>query len=251
MKVFIPQQRELEGEPPFGLRFHTPSGKCKLHSNRVLTWMISTKIPLKGVSFGGTDTYGAPPYPFYWDGPEEPEWTPRYEVIFGGCNDRKHGGVHRRWGTQPLNTYLRGHFCLKPIGNDLLTGWARANEVGEHVLVQQYFKSGWWGRFGDTSRITIREQLQQNIVTFPLLRRSGIIRDNTKLAFWDQSKQVSELPFGDDPFRLFLGKDLLEAYHRWLPEYLRHYRANDFNIPIEEVIETHVKRTCESLPRSG
>lgn len=248
MEIHFPQRQEIEGEPPFGLRFRKQSPDCRFESNRVLTWMISTMIPLKDVSYKGTDTYGEPSYPFYWDCPESRQWSPRIEVLFGGCDVIKHGCAHKRWGTQPLNTYLRGHFCHKPIGNDLRTGWARANEVGEHVLVQQYFKSGWWGKFGDTSRIIIREQLEQNFAAFPLIKQFGIIKDDTQVVFWDQSKHVSELPFGDDPFKLFLGKELPEAYHRWLPEYLRHYRSKDFSIPIEEVIEKYV---IEPLSRSG
>lgn len=195
--------------------------------------MVSTGVALPEVSFKDN-----PIYPFYWDIPENPSWTFRYELLVGNFSNRKHGAIHKEWGTQPLNTFLRGHFCLKPIDNDLRTGWARANEVGEHVLIQQYFKSGWWG---NGNRIIMREQLRQNVAGIPVLKQIGLLKPDTQVVFWDQSKLEKELPFGDDPFKLFSARDLPNAYHRWLPEYLRHYRSNDFNMPVDGVIKRYVE----------
>lgn len=233
--IHFPQRREITGKPPFTWKYRHGfyEQNRDYDDSRVLVWMLSTGVVLPEVSFKDK-----PVYPFYWDSPESPSWTLRYELLVANFSNRNHGEMQKKWGTQPLNTFLRGHFCLKPVNSDLRTGWARANEVGEHVLIQQYFKSGWWGN-GD--RIIIKEQLQQNLIGIPLLRQIGILNPDTQVVFWDQSKNEKELPFGDDPFKLFLARDLPETYHRWLPEYLRHYRANDFEFPIEEVIERYVK----------
>lgn len=207
-------------------------------TNRLLVWMLSTQIPLPEVIYHPEK----PLYPFYWDGPENPSYTPRHELLVGAWDDRKHGSIQRRFGTQPLNTYLRGHFCVKPIGNDLRTGWARANKVGEFILVQQYFKSGWWG---SGNRTVIREQLRQNLKSIPLLRELGILKPDTPVYFMDQSKPGTEIAFGHDPFRLFRADSLPDAYHEWLPQYLREWRPNDFGMPIEEVIDRYVRDGLE------
>ncbi len=234
VEIVFPQRDHVKGGLPFNAIFDDkemyphPKGAPEGESNRVMVWMVSTKIPLLGVIY----KEDMPLYPFYWDGPETPEWIPRFEFL---VETRKHGAIHRRWGTQPLNTYLRGHFCLKPMQG---YGWVRAGAVGEFVLVQQYFKSGWWG---NGSRIVIAEQIEQNKVGIPLLRQLGVLKQDTNVYFMDQSKPEGEIRFGHDPFRLFRANGLLEAYHKWLPKYLREWRSGDFGMPIDEVIDRYVK----------
>jgi len=193
MNVAFPQKSLLEGELPFNLRF-------KGLNDRIDIWMLSTKIPLPDVIFKGD----VPLYPFYWDTPENPEWTPRYELLLGTYNqDGKHGAIHKKWGTQPLTTYIRGHFCLKP--------HPRAIEVGENVLIQQYFKSGWWGK---GNRITIKEQLQQNNIGFPLLMQLGVLKGGVNVHFMDQTKPTQEIPHYE--YALFDGGTLPYSYNRYL-----------------------------------
>jgi len=234
MKVEIPEY--VEGEPPFNLRFTNHKIlPQKWRNTRITVWMVSTKIPIPHVKFGPWKLY-----PFYWNRPEIPEkwlsgeWKPRYELLFGSV--RKHGVIHRMWGTQPINTYVRGHFALFGIGT-----YAESRGT-QFVLIQQYFKGGWWG---DGNEIVIREQLQQDEVAIPLLIEAGIIKDDTPVYFMDQSKPETEIPHGKDPFRLFYGKNCLEEYKKWLPTYLREWRANDFGMDIEEVIERYVKPFCQ------
>lgn len=241
--VHLPQKHLVSGEPPYELVFNDEiplrtvgyGFPAWLTEQRSTVWMLSTKIPLPDVRYKG-DT---PLYPFYWDGPDIPDWTPRYEFL---CGKRiKHGDIHRAWGTQPINTYLRGHFCLKPIYG-VPDGWARAQDEGDHVQVQQYFKSGWWGRadrHSKADRIVIGEQIKQNNVGIPLLLEAGIIKPENKIYFMDQSKPVDEIAFGHDPFKLFKAGEW-RKYYEWLPEYLRDFRPDDFGMPIEEVIEEHL-----------
>jgi len=218
MNVAFPQKHLLEGELPFNLKF-------KGSDERIDIWMLSTKIAVPEVIFKGD----VPLYPFYWDTPETPEWPPRHEFIVGTYNrDGKHGRIHKKWGTRPLNTYIRGHFCLKP--------HPRAIEVGEHVLVQQYFKSGWWG---NGNRITIKEQLQQNKIGLQLLRQLGILKPGVNVHFFDQTKPTQDT-FGLKYF-LFKAETLPDSYNKHLPNYLRDWRSKDFPIGIEEVIEKYVK----------
>lgn len=208
--IAFPQNHLIEGSLPFNLRF-------KNDPELLNYWLLSTKIALPDVIY----KEDVPLYPFYWDTPDVPEWTPRFEFLVG--KEEKHGVNHKKWGTQPLNTYLRGHFCLKP--------HPRACEVGEFVLVQQYFKSGWWGS-GD--RIIIKEQIMQNKVGFQLLRELGILKPDVNFFFADQSKPTQET--GGLEFKLFKGKDLPETYHEWLRQYFREWRVHDFNVSIEGVI---------------
>lgn len=217
IEISFPQKHLLEGKLPFNLRF-------KNSHERVDIWFVSTKISVLEVIF----KENMPLYPFYWDSPETPEWTPRFEVIVGNYDqDGKHGAIHKKWGTQPLNTYLRGHFCLKP--------HPRAIEVGEHVIVQQYFKSGWWG---NGNRITIKEQLEQNKIGFQLLRQLGILKPGVNFHFAHQGKPTQET-FGLE-YALFKAETLPNSYDNYLLEYLRKWRRNDFPIPIEEVIKKYV-----------
>ena len=218
MDVVFPQKHLLEGELPFDLKF-------KGSDERIDIWMLSTKIAVPEVIFKGE----VPLYPFYWDSPETPEWTPRHEFIVGTYNqDGKHGAIHKKWGTQPLNTYIRGHFCLKP--------HPRAIQVGEHVLVQQYFKSGWWGA---GNRITIKEQLHQNHIAYPLLRQLGILKPGVNFHFFDQTKPTQDT-FGLKYF-LFKAETLPDSYNKHLPQYLREWRFKDFSMHIEDVIKQYVK----------
>jgi len=138
------------------------------------------------------------------------------------------------WGTQPLNNYLRGHFAIWDVGT---YAWHRNTQF---VLIQQYFKGGWWGKGDNSKQIVIKEQLQQNKVGVPLLIELGVIKDDTAVYFMDQSKPEEEIPHGNDPFRLFSGKKCLEEYLHWLPEYLREWRPDDFDMNIETVIEEYV-----------
>lgn len=217
----------VEGEPPFDLRFKQhPEVPEEWRGDRITVWMLSTKVAMPDMRYGPY-----PAYPFYWDGPEDLEWTPSFEYVFGSV--RKHGAIHRLWGTQPLKTYIRGHFAVKGIGT-----YAKHRGT-QFVLIQQYFKSGFWG---DGNRIVIREQLRQDNVAIPILVEAGIIKDDTPVYFYDQSKPGKEID--GDPFRLFYGKDCLEQYKKWLPEYLRWCRANDFGADIEEVIENYVNPSC-------
>jgi len=217
MDVVFPQKHLLEGTLPFDLKF-------KGLNERIDIWMLSTKIAVPEVIFKGE----VPLYPFYWDTPEIPEWTPRHEFIVGTYNrDGKHGTIHKKWGTQPLNTYIRGHFCLKP--------HPRAIEVGEHVLVQQYFKSGWWG---SGNHITIKEQLQQNKIGLQMLRQLGILKPGVNVHFFDQTKPTQDT-FGLKYF-LFKAETLPDSYNKHLPQYLREWRFKDFPMYIEEVIEKYV-----------
>lgn len=217
MSVVFPQKHLLEGELPFNLKF-------KDSDERIDVWMLSTKIAVPEVIFKGE----VPLYSFYWDTPETPEWTPRHEFIVGTYNrDGKHGQIHKKWGTQPLNTYIRGHFCLEP--------HPRAVEVGEHVLVQQYFKSGWWGA---GNRITIKEQLQQNRIGLQLLRQLEILKSGVNFHFFDQTKPTQDT-FGLK-YALFKAETLPNSYNKYLPDYLREWRYKDFPIHIEEVIKEYV-----------
>ena len=217
LNVVFPQKHLLEGTLPFDLKF-------KGSDERIDIWMLSTKIAVPEVIFKGE----VPLYPFYWDTPETPEWTPRHEFIVGTYNrDGKHGAIHKKWGTQPLNTYIRGHFCLKP--------HPRAIQEGEHVLVQQYFKSGWWGA---GNRITIKEQLQQNKIGLQLLRQLGILKHGVNFHFFDQTKPTQDT-FGLKYF-LFKAETLPDSYNKHLPNYLREWRYKDFPMYIEEVIEKYV-----------
>lgn len=250
-EVVVFPQRELglvSGEAPLALVSNevipletiTHGFPRWLQANRYTVWMISTKIPLEGVCYR-TDSII---YPFYWDGSETPSWEPRYEFLMG--TRRKHGIIHRRWGTQPINTYLRGHFCLKPIYG-VPDGWARAQDEGDHVQIQQYFKGGWWGRPlpGDDEEvpIVIDEQIAQNNVGIPLLLEAGILKPETNITFMDQSKPIDEIAFGHDPFKLFKAGEW-RKYYEWLPEYLRDFRPDDFGVPIEEFIEEHLGNVC-------
>jgi hypothetical protein len=217
MEIAFPQKHLLEGELPFNLRF-------KDSSERIDLWFLSTLVPVPEVIFldGGTLQ------PFYWDTSEIPKWIPRYEFLVGTyIQSEKHGSIHKTWGTQPLNTYLRGHFCLKP--------HPRACEVGEHILVQQYFKSGWWG---DGAKIIIQEQLKQNSVALPLLWKLGVFKSGVNVHFFDQSKPVSET-FGLE-YALLKAETLPASYYKYLSEYLKTWRSNDFLIPINEVMKKHV-----------
>ena len=218
MDVVFPQKHLLEGELPFNLRFKDTKA-------RVSVWSLSTKIVLPYVIY----KEDVPLYSFYWDTPEVLEWTHQFEFLVGKDTYKgvKHGSIHKTWGTQPLNTYLRGHFCLKP--------HPRAIEVGEHVLVQQYFKSGWWG---SGNRITIKEQLQQNKIGLPLLRQLGILKPGVNVHFFDQTKPTQDT-FGLKYF-LFKAETLPDSYNKHLPQYLREWRSKDFPIGIEEVIEKYV-----------
>ena len=217
VKIVFPQKHLLEGELPFNMKF-------KGIDDRVDIWMLSTNIAVPEVIFKGE----VPLYPFYWDTPENPSWTPRYEMLFGVYSEHsKHGAIHKRWGTQPLNTYIRGHFCLKP--------HPRAIQEGEHVLVQQYWKSGWWGA-GD--RITIKEQLMQNKVGLPLLRALGILKPGVNFHFFDQTKPTQDT-FGLE-YKLFDGSTLPDSYNKHLPKYLREWRFKDFSMHIEDVISDYV-----------
>ncbi|TET25256.1 MAG: hypothetical protein E3J73_06645 [Candidatus Bathyarchaeum sp.] len=218
MEVVFPQKHLLEGEFPFNMKF-------KDSDDRIDIWMLSTKIPLPDVIFKGE----VPLYPFYWDTPETPDWTPRYEILLGTYSqDGKHGAIHKKWGTQPLNTYIRGHFCLEP--------HPRAVQEGEHVLVQQYFKSGWWG---NGNRITIKEQLQQNKIGLQLLRQLGILKAGVSFHFFDQTKPTQDT-FGLK-YALFKAETLPDSYSKYLPNYLREWRYKDFSTYIEEVIEDYVE----------
>lgn len=214
MKIVFPQKHLVEGNPPFNLRF-------KNDPERLHVWLVSTKIALPDVIY----KEDVPLYPFYWDSPELPEWTPRFEFLIG---KGKHGAIHKEWGTQPLNTYLRGHFCLKP--------HPRAHAEGEFVLVQQYFKSGWWGT-GDRTIIT--EQIRQNTVGLQLLWKLGILKAGVNVEFFDQSKPTQE--WHADPFRLFKAENLSDAYYKWLPKYFREWRGHDFKLSIEDVIKKYLK----------
>ena len=217
MNVVFPQKHLLEGTLPFNLKF-------KESDERIDIWMLSTKIAVPEVIFKGE----VPLYPFYWDTPENPEWTPRHELLLGTYSqDGKHGAIHKKWGTQPLNTYIRGHFCLKP--------HPRAIQEGEHVLVQQYFKSGWWGA-GD--RITIKEQLQQNKIGLPLLHALGILKPGVNVHFFDQTKPTQDT-FGLE-YKLFDASTLPDSYNKYLPTYLRKWRFKDFSTHIEDVIKDYV-----------
>jgi len=217
MDIVFPQNHFLEGELPFNLKF-------KDLDERIDIWMLSTKIAVPEVIFKGE----VPLYPFYWDSPENPKWLPRYEVLFGVHSEHsKHGAIHKKWGTQPLNTYIRGHFCLKP--------HPRAIQEGEHVLVQQYFKSGWWG---SGNCITIKEQLQQNKIGFQLLRQLGIFKPGVNVHFFDQTKPTQDT-FGLKYF-LFEAATLPGSYNKHLPTYLREWRFKDFPLYIEEVIADYV-----------
>lgn len=243
MVIVCPQQHLVTGEFPFDMVWDNipletvGNGFPKwLVDTRVTVWMLSTNIPLPGVIYKEE----VPLYPFYWDGPAQPEWTPRYELLIS--RRRKHGVTHRRWGTQPINTYLRGHICLKPIYG-VPDGWARAQDEGDHVLIQQYFKGGWWGRNLDGSpskQIVIREQLAQNNIGIPLLLKAGFLKPDMNITVWDQSKPIDEIEFGHDPFKLFKAGEWWK-YYDWLPTYLREWRPNDFFMPIEQVIEKYVE----------
>ena len=215
MKVVFPQKYRLDGTLPFNLRFKD-SGK------RITIWMLSTKICLPEVKYKSDLIL----YPFYWDCPEVPEWAPRFEFLVG--DEEKHGSIHKTWGTQPLNTYLRGHFSLKP--------QPRAEQVGEHILVQQYFKSGWWG---NGKKIIIKEQLQQNKIGFQLLRQLGILKSGVNVFFFDQSKPTQET--SGIEYKLFKAEDIPQKYYIWLPNYFRKWRKNDFSKSIEEVIKHNAK----------
>ncbi len=218
MDIVFPQKHLLEGELPFNLKF-------KGSDERIDIWMLSTKIAVPEVIF----KEDVPLHPFYWDTPETPEWTPRYEFIVGiYSRDGKHGFIHKKWGTQPLNTYIRGHFSLKP--------HPRAIQEGEHVLVQQYFKSGWWGH---GTRVTVKEQLQQNMIGLQLLRQLGILKPGVRFHFFDQSKPTQETSGLE--YKLFKAEDIPSEYLKWVPNYLRRWRKNDFSKSIEEVIKRHVK----------
>ncbi len=214
MDIVFPQKHLLEGELPFNLKF-------KGYDERIDIWMFSTKVAVPEVIF----KEDVPLYPFYWDTPKNPLWIPRHELILGTYNqDGKHGAIHKKWGTQPLNTYIRGHFSLKP--------HPRAIQVGEHVLVQQYFKSGWWG---SGNRVTVKEQLQQNKVGFQLLRQFGILKSGVNVVFFDQSKPTQET-FGLE-YKLFKAEDIPQRYYEWLRQYFREWRAHDFEISISKVID--------------
>lgn len=250
-EVVVFPQRELglvSGEAPLALVSNevipletiTHGFPKWLQENRYTVWMLSTNIPLSGVMY----KKNSPLYSFYWDGSETPSWEPRYEFLMG--TRRKHGIIHRRWGTQPINTYLRGHFCLKPIYG-VPDGWARAQDEGDHVQIQQYFKSGWWGsadKYSKSDRIVIREQIAQNNVGIPLLLDAGILKPESNIYFMDQSKHIDEIAFGHDPFKLFKASEW-RKYYEWLPEYLREFRPNDFGMPIEEFIDRYVRDGLE------
>lgn len=155
-----------------------------------------------------------------------------YEFIVG---IGKHNIMAENLGSHPINMYLVGHL---PCGPDIFKDPSYAR-FGRYVLIQQYFRGGYWGfdvpGYPYNGYPTVKEQIMQNNRAIPLLFKLGILKKDTNIYFKDQSAD-KPCPF-DDYFKLFKGENCLEQYYDWLINYFRKWRSDHFNVPIEEVIE--------------
>lgn len=188
---------------------------------RVFAWMISTgvKVPYIILDWRKVNRIIALGDDF------KGEWVPRIEFLVG---EASHGDIAKTYGTQPLNSYLRGHFSVE-----------RGPPPWE-IVVQQYFVAGCWGGHPPgvhwAGTPTVKEQFAQNAVGIPTLIELGILKNDTTVYFKDQSK-VYEIGTPNEWYdKRVRGKDCLKKYYQWLPTYLRKLRREDFNVPIEEVI---------------
>jgi len=218
--VYIPQAKYLLGEKPFNLCLEGSPH----YNGPVYSFMISTGVKVPYImknwkSLGRVEARGD-----RFKG----HWIPRIELILGEGN---HELMMERWGTQPLNTYLVGHFCCGPH----IHGNALALKIGSFAQIQQYYRSGYWGHDPPNhpqAVPTLREQLTQDLIGVPLLYDLGILTDETKIYFADQSRNA---PLPAEEAKIFKGRDGLREYFKWIPTYVKK-RKRDFNKPIEEVL---------------
>lgn len=230
-KIQFPQKPYLNGETPWNLWLENDpmyNGEKK----QVYSFMISTGVKVPHIlknweALGRMEVRGDE---------FKGEWTPKIELLVGEGN---HEVMTKHWGSQPLNSYLVGHFCY----GEPAKGNALAQRHGNFVQIQQYFRAGYWGHdcpnWSFNGASTVREQLIQNMVGLPQLLTLGVLKHDTPIYFADQSFHGN---FPIEEARLFKCVNCLREYHVWLPTYFRKYRANDFNVPIEEVITCIPKR---------
>jgi len=231
-QIDVPQKHYLHGESPWNLWLENDpmyNGQKK----RVYSFMIATGVKVPYI-LKNWETLGR----VEARGDEfKKEWSPIMEFLVG---EGDHELIANHWGSQPLNSYLVGHFCCE----EPAKGNALAQRHGNFVQIQQYFRAGYWGydcpNWAFNRESTVREQLIQNLVGIPQLFKLGILNLDTPMYFADQSFHGN---FPIEEAQLFKGLNGLREYHKWLPVYFRNYRANDFKIPIEEVIECIPKRT--------
>lgn len=212
--VYYPQKKYLRGTSPRDLWLENDP-MFNSEKTGVYAWCISTGIKVPYIFRNWNAGH-----PLIALGDDfEGEWKPRFELLLG---EKDHETIVKKYGAQPLNTYLRGHFAWLP--------------APPSVIVQQYFLAGCWGDHPPNApwagTPTVKEQIAQNNIGIPLLFECEILREDTPILFADQSKPEQMLRDN----RQFKGVDCLREYYPYLTEYLKKYRANDFNVPIEEVI---------------
>ena len=221
IKDIIPQKDLVHGFPPYDMYFLVDGEKKYIDS-----FLIATGLEVPYILMH-SDSYEARGDNFVKHRHQRP-----YELLLG---IGKHEPIAKKWGTYPLDGYLVGHFACGPNADiDPLV-----KQFGRFVRIQQYFRGGYWGKdvpgYEYNGFPTVKEQIEQNNIAIPILFKLGILKEDTQVYFADQS--------ADKPcpihqyFKLFKGKDVLQQYYKWLPIYLRTCRANDFNVPIEEVIK--------------
>ena len=219
----VPQTPLIHGDPPYDMELFEEGKATYIDS-----FMISTGYQVPYI-LKRADSFEARGDEFTG------EWIEKIELLLG---QGKHEPILKRWGSQPFNTYLVGHFASGPNAEkDPLV-----QQYGRFVRIQQYFRAGYWGQdvegYPDNRKPTVKEQLDQNDIGVPILFMLGALKPGTRVYFADQSAD-KPCPL-NQYFKLFQGKDgydLLRQYYAWLPTYLRTCRSTDFNRSIEEVIK--------------